>query len=231
MKITWYIGVVIGLCLISCSKYESPFDATTSKTVTGTIKDMERDRAIANLKVYVVRTYGCGTWFTGGTCSEVIDSTLTDSQGKYSITYQERIEGSGYSIVHDPISSCEDLFNSELIEQELRDQGRTITRNFNVWCPLVLKLELQIKNNENPPLLVYAYPEDPETFYFPDVEILKKETDTTVYLYTKPNTLTSLTAQYQLEDPNANFHFTHESFTVGIQDTLELSRVIDCNDF
>lgn len=139
--------------------------------------------------------------------------------------------GSGYSVVHNAIKSCEELYTSEAIERQPLIPGEINIRNFDVWCPLVLKLTLQIRNNENAPLLVHTYSDNPEMRSFPDVELTQSEIDTIVYLYTKPNSKTNLTFQYRLADPNANYHVTSEWFDVGIQDTLELSRIVDCNDF
>ena len=230
MRILASIYLSIGLIFISCSKYESPFEKTTITTIMGTIADIERNIPIDNHPVYVVRDYSCGTWFTAGRCSEVIDSAFTDSQGNYSLTFPMITLGSGYAITNPPLKNCGDFYFREVIDPQTLVPGQTNIRNYDMWCPVVLKLNVQVSNNENPPLLIYSYPDDPG-YNFPDVELHQVQTDTTIFLYTKPNVLTNLSFQYKVEDPNANYHFTDEWFDVGIQDTLELMRTVDCSSF
>ena len=215
--------------LSSCSVSEEL--KTTPTVIKGNVSDVERGLNIENFKIVFIRSWsGSTNWDLYGIDHEVIDSTLTDKNGNYSIVF-DFIPGQRYGF----------LFISEyygkpyFVDFEENNgpilEGEENIQNIDDWLPTSLKLNLRVRNNNNPNLGISGDTWPHGGYFFGGASIKEREIDTTVYLLAKPNAEMHLVFYYSTGNRNADAYKKNDFLTTTLQDTLELAYDLDCSTF
>ena len=220
---------------MSCEKSEENENIVTIATkVVGNVTDVTRGIAHQNFKVVVQQlTYDGGGWGGYGiTDVKRIDSTYTDSQGNYEIDFNYIQDAKyQYAIATDYVSVGDGPFVDYIDENATITSGITNTVNLDFWYASILKLYLSVSNNTYPPLRVSNDLVSGKYYSFMGAEIYEMQTNTVVYIPTKPNTQIELLFGYTTGFTNSDYHPKYEYITTGIQDTLSYSYVINCTTF
>lgn len=237
MKYYSSLAMIVGLLFLffACEKDEANDSVETISTkVVGNVADITRNIKHKDFKVVVQRvTYGGGGWSGYGITDVVrIDSTYTDSQGNYEIDFDYILDTKyQYHIATDFVSVGNGPFVDYIDEDATIYSGITNIINLDFWYASILKLELTVANNVYPPLGVSNNLVSGKYYSFMGAEIYEAQTDTVIYIPTKPNTEIELLFGYATGYSNSEYHPKYEYITTGIQDTLSYNFQIDCTTF
>lgn len=239
MKNYKFFAVIIGLLFLfnSCDKdNEDETIEIVSTKVVGIVSDVTRQIIHNNFKVTVRRyTYGCSSGFGGGcgvTDVNEVASTFTDSQGNYEIDFDYFLDTKySYQLDTDFVGVGDGPFVDYVNENARITSGITNTIDLDFWYASILKLDLNVSNNFYPPLRVSNKIVSGGFYFFSGDEIYASQTNTTVYIPTKPNSEVRLLFGYATGPSNDEYHPKYEYITTGIQDTIPLSFEIDCASF
>ncbi|WP_117883216.1 hypothetical protein [Aureibaculum luteum] len=219
--------ILLLFIVFSCSNDFNASSEKTETTVKGNVSDIERNFPIKNFKIVLLRVWDDWSVVQYAPGSEVIDSVRTDSFGNYSITFNF-IKGERYAFEKQYYGNpyyTESIGNTDIIE------GNINIRNINAWYPTVLKLNLNIHNNNYPAMRISSHILENNNSYFPTVDIFDSEIDTIAYIRSKPNSNVQLNFHYSTGYSNEDYHYLLKEFTTGLQDTISLSYKIDCSTF
>ncbi|MFD1614658.1 hypothetical protein [Gelatiniphilus marinus] len=226
-----YIGLLFASIFIFFSCYvddELESVKTTETIIKGHVSDIERNIDIEGFRIVLARIYYCRTsFFINGPCSEIIDTVYTDVNGLYSIKF-DFIHGEQYGFIKQYYGFP---YYYEFINPIEIEMGIENIRDIDAWYPTILKIELNVTNNNNPHLRLSNRIVDNKNFRFPTVGVFKKDIDTTVYQKTRPNSAIELMFYYSTGYSNADTYRRFENITTTLQDTINLSFKIDCSTF
>ncbi len=221
--------VFMSLVISSCELSESHTEAieTTETTVEGHVSDIERSIDIENFKVVLVRTWDDWSVVQYVLGIEIIDSVRTDAHGNYSMTF-DYIHGERYGFLKQYYGSP---YYIEFIQNRPINKGVTNIRNIDAWYPTILKIELNVTNNEYPHLRLSNKIIGNSNFHFATADIFETNIDTIVYQRTKPNSQVELNFHYSTGYTNDDYHYYLENVTTTLRDTINLLYNIDCSTF
>ena len=221
-------GFGIAFSTPSCEVPEAQLETieTTETTVKGQVSDIERNIDIENFKIELARVWDDTSVVQYALGTEIIDSVRTDANGNYSMTF-DYIHGERYTFMHQ--------YGIPYYYEPTRPiqitKGVVNVVNMDAWYPTILKLNLNVTNNEFPHLRVRNKIIGKENFHFPTAAIFETQIDTTVYLKTRPNSNVELMFYYSTDGSNGGTHRYFETITTTLQDTITLSYDIDCSSF
>ena len=196
-------------------------------TVKGSVSDVERNIPIENFKIVLLRVWDDWSVVQYAPSSEVIDSVRTDANGNYSITF-DFIKGERYSFQKQYYGSpyyTESTGNTNIVE------GNINIRNINAWYPTILKLNLNVTNNDYPAMRISSHVLENSSLHFATVDIFEQDLDTVAYIKSKPNSNVELNFHYSTGNSNGDYHSYIEEFVTSLQDTINLTYTIDCSTF
>jgi len=196
-------------------------------TIKGNVSDVERNFPIENFKIVLLRVWDDWSIVQYAPGSEVIDSVRTDANGDYAITF-DFIKGEKYGFRKQYYGSpyyTESIGNTTIVE------GTINVRNINAWYPTILKLNLNVTNNDYPAMRISSHVLENSHLGFATVDIFEQDVDTIAYIRSKPNSNIELDFHYSTGNSNADFHHYIEEFTTSLQDTINLSYTVDCSSF
>ncbi len=232
----FFVNFAIPICLVSifinCSPPENPIK-TTPTSVNGHVMDFERGFAHPNYKVVLTQlVFGGGGWSGYGYTGEHrIDSTYTNDQGYFEFNFNYDLDLKyKYTLRFDGLNSAEGPF-SDFLESYIIEPGDINTMDINHWLPNYLKLNLSVSNNFTQRLGITNTILNDNFYHFRGGQIFEEEIDTTIYLPNKPNADIRLNFYYSTGNSNSDAHRRFEFLSTTLQDTLELSFVIDCSLF
>jgi len=218
---------ILILNLTSCSKE----DVGVKTTLTGRVSDNIRGVNISNYKIVLVKTsQGCSN-FKCATRSEEVASTYTDSNGDYSITFNYKInDGEAYTLSEQYYGIPYEPEYSQYISIS---PGITNIININAWTPIELKLNVEVLNNTNNPLMIRNEIDNSNTTFMNTENIYEENINKTYTLRSKPNTDIKIFFWY-FEGGNGPTRILHQKtflYHTTLEDVNTLSYTIDCSTF
>ena len=217
------------LSILSCTDSEDQIPTI----IEGKARDVSRNIPSPGLKIYA-EGYSIGSTNFGGLAgisSIIVDSTVSDVSGNFELIFNGKSDltyGLSFDFFADKFG-----YYTDVIDDTLRIMpGMVNTRNIDAWKPIIIQLNLNILNNDDPNLLIsnQTWPED-NYFFGSAVIIQEREIDTTVYLPAKPNSEHRIRFNYNTGANNEIYHTRYEFLTTELQDTLKLDFIIDCSSF
>ena len=199
------VTIIFLVTVYSCKK-EIPANVVT--TVKGFVFDTVKNKRLSNAKVSI---YGCRQTTFKISCATLITSTRTNSNGDFNITFN----GDGKSLSFQAEVDYDENFDfSSTVKLQAGNTNdiRLTAREFNY-----LKTRLIISNNPFDTLVSLSR-NTRHIFY-------GQTLDTTIMNRILPNSLNSII--YTAWDKNVGkYRRLIDTFTVGIQDTINYTRTL-----
>ncbi len=169
----------LAFVFISCGNDPVSDEFEQVKTVVkGNVSDIQRNIDISNFAIKLVRSWSCGSLGGSGLCMEEVASVFTDELGNYEIEFNFIMDGKDYLFEKVYYG---DPYHTEFVKDYPPIiPGEENIRNIDAWRPVKIKLNLQIRNNNNPPLRTDNKIVESDYFDFPQVSIHEKNTDMVV---------------------------------------------------
>lgn len=220
---------ILWISILSCSDTEDQIVTI----IEGKASDLSRNIPSPGLKIYA-EGWSIGSTNIGGLAginSIIVDSAVSDVSGNFELMFNAKTEltyGLSFDVFTDKFG-----YYADVIADTMRVMpGMVNTINIDAWKPVIIQLNLNILNNDDPNLLIsnQTWPED-NYFFGSAVFIQEREIDTTVYLPAKPNSEHRIRFNYNTGAHNEIYHTRYEFLTTELQDTLKLDFIIDCSSF
>jgi hypothetical protein len=205
------------VCLFSSCRKDIPAGIKT--TITGLVFDDNKNQPVTNMSINIVE-YKNGIY--GPEPYRIIDSTISGFDGKYAITFTTTGKGIQYSISMSP-----GLNYLSYQSPNILPIGKDTTINFFAVKLSVLKADIQIQNNLNPPLRMY------DASYSSWVnEIYGTNIDTVVFLKVIPNRINNIAFNVTNTDSPLIYNVRIDTLNFsGFSDTFNLSFNLDPSTF
>ncbi|MHA7059919.1 hypothetical protein ACWGOQ_0022015 [Aquimarina sp. M1] len=219
--------IIIIQLLISCDTDDGQASVVT--TIKGRVYDVERNVNVEDFRI-VLGTVECKfVNFAYGCPSSPIDSVWTDTNGNYSITYNH-VLGKDHALLKQYYGTP---YYTEVIQKDSIIPGQENIKDIDAWYPVILELDLKIRNNDYEPLTIAngVIENDNISYLFGSQNVFEQEKDTLIYLRTKPNSDIEVRFTYATGYSNEDFHNYREVIQTGVEDTLRKSYLIDCSSF
>ncbi|MCF6308771.1 MAG: hypothetical protein L3J09_12585 [Flavobacteriaceae bacterium] len=227
MKNLFVLLLVLVLFACNISSEQNEINETVETTVKGNVSDVERNIQIENFKIVLVRVWDDWSGVQYFLNSEIIDSVRTDVNGDYSLTF-DYIKGERYLFQKQYYGSpyyTESIGNTDITE------GIINVRDMNAWYPTILKLNLNVTNNDYPAMRISSKVLSNSSLFFATIDVFEQNVDTIAFIKSKPNSDAELNFHYSTGNSNGDYHYYIERFTTSLQDTISLSYNIDCSTF
>jgi hypothetical protein len=137
--------VLLVLLSIFGSCEEEPFDAGIETTVFGRVYDTINEIPLKSIKIKIGESIRQGT-FSGTSYNFIgyLDSTITDNEGNYKITFETSGKGSIYDL---HISLKEDIAISS-IREVIKDENIGASEELNINALQLYPVNLKIKTTD-----------------------------------------------------------------------------------
>jgi hypothetical protein len=189
------------------------------------VRDVERNVDVRDFKIVVERTWEGWSVVQHAYFSEFVDSVRTDADGRYSVTFMG-IPGENYAVGVDDWTP----YQIEYLPHIPFVVGGENVLDMNAWLPVVIKLNLDVRNNNHPNLKIFS--EVIATHrYMGSASVFDQNINTVVYVGAKPNSEMELEFGYWTGNSNADFHSRREVVHTTLQDTISFNYVVDCSGF
>lgn len=169
-----YLLSFLLLTLVASCRKNIPEGIET--TITGKVYDPKTNKPIVGATVGV-QEYKRGTILYGPTFNGIIDSTRTDNDGNYKITFTTTGTGVEYHLSFGPGKN----YDPVTVPIKL-NVGKDTVINFLAFEIHTLKARVIVVNNYNPPLRVYTRLSTLETN-----QVLSTSADTTFFIKVLPD--------------------------------------------
>jgi len=227
---TIILGLVAIVSCISCKKENSNGIPTVLR---GHVADSIRGINISGYKIVLVKKVGsdCANWQCG-TIFENVAEAYTDNNGDYSITFNYKIEpGRGYYL-------AEQYYGVPYYHESSSGSGpivggATNIINMNVWKPVELKLNVQVMNNNIPPLHIRNELAATHHTFLNVENIYQQNINGTYVLRSRPNSEINIIFYYNVNyaSPNPIRHEKSIPYHTTLDSVVTLNYVIDCSTF
>lgn len=217
------------LHLASCSKEE---DIGVRTTIQGHVSDQIRGIQISGYKVVLVKGWQQCENFMCGYKSEEIAATHTDANGNYAITFNYKLkQGESYGLVKQ-YYGYENPYYSEFPTGTRIVAGAANTININAWKPVELRLNLEVVNNANPPLMVGNIIDESSNRFLNTENIYETNVTETYILRSKPDTDIKIIFWYQSgSNSSRRLYEKIIPYRTTAEAVNTLSYKIDCSTF
>lgn len=182
--------------------------------VSGSVIDTVKNKKLPNVKVYLV---GCVNSIPYGIfCYNKDDSTVTDGDGNFSLTYSSNIKRRGYVL---EISKDNNYSYNLHREYNFPNNGKDVilyTQELNL-------LRLNIKIDFNPYDTFYVIPEHGDY-----KQLIGRSIDTTILIKVLPNNTNMITYQIMSinKDSGAIYRRLRDTLQIGLTDITNYSKRI-----
>jgi hypothetical protein len=228
------LGLALMLNLFSCSKE----DIGVRTVIKGRVSDQIRGINISGYKICLVKSWRECENFMCGAKFEEIATTYTDENGNYTITFNHKLNaGESYGLLKQ-YYSYENPYHPEYTTGTGIAAGVTNTININAWKPVELRLNLEVVNNANAPLMVgnaidnSSTIDNSTTMLFNVENIYEQNITKTYVLRSRPNS--DIRILFWYHSGNNSSRRMYEK-TIPYRTTAEevntLSYKIDCSTF
>jgi hypothetical protein len=223
-------SLVATVSCISCKKENINGTPTVIK---GHVEDSIRGINISGYKVVLVKKIGteCAGWECG-TIFEKVGEAYTDNNGDYSITFNYKIEpGQDYYLEEQyygvPYYHESSSGSGPIVE------GATNIIDMNVWKPVELKLNIQVINNNIPPLMIRNELAATHQRLLNVENIYHQNINGTYVLRSRPNSEVNIIFYYTVNYASPT-PITHEKiipYHTTLDSMATLNYMIDCSTF
>ena len=183
------ILLLMAIINFSCSKEDVIEDPVVPTELKGHVSDNIRGLNISGYKIVLVKSWeSCSNWACGLTLQE-IGTAYTNVNGDYSIKFNYRLNpGESYGI-------SEQYYGFPYYPEYLASSsgggikaGQTNVININAFKPILLKLNLQVLNNNNAPLRVRNEIDNSTNSFLNTENIYEQNVTKTYFLNSRPDT-------------------------------------------
>ena len=224
------LALAVILSYTSCKK-ENIVDNGIPTTIKGHVEDPVRGTSIAGYKIVFEKKVGIssgGLMGMQGTTFEKVAEAYTDNNGDYSFTFNFKLEpGQGYHFVQQYYGLPyfpESIFGGPIVA------GTTNIINMTAWKPVELKLNVQVLNNNKPPLMIRNELASTHRTILNTENIYQQNTSGTYILRTRPNSDINIIFYYNV-DYSSPSHQKIIPYRSTLDSTTTLNYVIDCSTF
>lgn len=230
MKILF--GIILFQGLFSCSREEEKEDKGIATIVKGNVSDNIRNIKLVGYKIkFGISSSGCNNWGCGISTQEVA-TVITDENGDYSFAFDYKLkEGESYTF------ELDNQYHGANFHNQNNSSGGIIPGNTNViditaWKAIALKLNVTVKNNNNPPLII-SNEIGSDNSSFLNVENVYEQNSSKIYnLSTKPNSDIRIVFRYYTgTNPTPVMHQKVFYYHTTFDDVNSLDYTIDCSEF
>jgi len=226
-----FFGLVAIVVCMACKKENNSNGIPT--ILRGQVRDSIRGINVSGYKIVLIKEVGmdCAGWLCGTIFEKVAEAT-TDVNGDYSITFNYKIEpGQGYYLeeqyygipyYHESSSGSVPIVG-----------GVTNIINMNVWKPVELKLNVQVTNNNIPPLNVRNELASTHERLLNVESIYQQNMNGTYVLRSRPNSDVNIIFYYTVNyaSPTPTTHQKIMPYHTTLDSTVTLNYMIDCSTF
>ena len=227
-------SIILGLAaIVSCISCKKENSVGIPTVVRGHVQDSIRGISISGYKISLVKKVGttCAGWECV-TEYEDIATAYTDNNGDYSITFNYKTEsGQDYYLKEEYYGTP--YYHESSSGSGLIDGGVTNIRNMNVWKPVELKLNVQVINNNIPPLSVRNELAATHQRFLNVENIYQQNINGTYVLRSRPNSDVNIIFYYTVNyaSPTPTAHEKIIPYHTTLDSTVTLNYVIDCSTF
>ncbi|MBI5858770.1 MAG: hypothetical protein HZB42_14155 [Sphingobacteriales bacterium] len=228
--------LIVGLtALVSCMscKKENNTSNGVSTVIKGHVEDPIRGINISGYKIVLIKKVGmdCAGWLCG-TVFEKIAETYTDNNGDYLIKFNYKVEaGQDYYLE-------EQYYGTPYYHESSSGSGpivggATNIINMTAWKPVELKLNVQVMNNNIPPLNIRNELAATHQTLLNVESIYQQNINGTYILRSRPNSDISIIFYYTVNyaSPNPVTHQKIIPYRTTLDSTVTLNFMIDCSTF
>lgn len=220
--------LAVFLLLLGCARDDESI-ATQRTVIKGRVYDVARGININGATLIFKQTMDCSK---PGSCGFInikeLDTLKTDENGSYYGEY-DLVEG---QYIMEPQDFNGNPYFGEPITTDSIKLGKVNTIDFDAFYPVILKIDLKLINNKNPPLQIRNEITEYRSYLiFPSESLWEENTEQIIYLQTRPNTEIEIEFSYSTGNTNADFHSTIEALKTNSQDTVAINYSIDCSKF
>lgn len=219
-------GFVVLLTLASCSKE----DVGVQTILKGHVSDHIRGIDVSGYKIVLIKSWSSCENFMCGLRSEEVSTVYTDQKGEYSITFNYKLkEGETYTIAEQYYGSP---YYPEYFKRIEIIAGRTNIVDINAWRPIDLRLNVEVLNNINGPLMIRNEIDDGKSSFLNTENIYEENITKTYTLRSKPNTDIKIIFWYYTDNiTHTDLHQKTFLYRTTLDDVNTLSYTIDCSTF
>lgn len=221
------------LSLLSCTKkiVIGEKDNSIPTVLKGHVSDTVRGINISGCKITLEKSWPyCSNWICG-TKSEEVAAAYTDSNGNYSIAFNYKLnpresynlQEQYYGIAYypEPYSGLDTIV-----------AGKMNTRDIYVWRPIELRLDVDVLNNNKPPLMIRNELSNGNKTLFGTQNIYEQNIRKTYSLYSRPNSDIYIIFWYYTGSYSAPvLHQKKFAYHTTLANVTTLNYTIDCSTF
>lgn len=223
-----FLALIISF--LGCSEEAvEPIDQGKPTIIKGNVSDLIRGLPLDNYNVKLVKCKTtCANWMCGLSCNEV-STVKTNSEGNYEIQFNYKLnngESYGFQLYQNS------TYINEIQSSNGINSGQTNFININAWKPINLKLNINVTNNSNNPLMVGNFINNSSNLFLNSERIYEENITKTIYLRTKPNSVIKIVFWYHTgTNPTLIRHEKKFDYQTNLDDIIELNFDIDCSTF
>lgn len=222
------------LIAASCKK-ENITSNGVSTVIKGHVEDPIRGINISGYKIVLIKKVGIsygGLLGMEGTKFEKVAEAYTDNNGDYLITFNYKVEpGQGYYM-------AEQYYGTPYYHESSSGTGPIIGGDTNIinmtaWKPIELKLNVQVINNNIPPLNIRNELVATHERLLNVESIYQQNINGTYILRSRPNSEINIIFYYTVNyaSPNPVTHQKIIPYRTTLDSAVTLNFMIDCSTF
>ena len=219
---------------LSCKK-ENINDNGVPTIIKGHVEDPIRGIGISGYKIVFTKKVGIssgGLMGMQGTTWEQAAEAYTDSNGDYSMSFNYKLEpGQDYYY-------AEQYYGIPYYHESTSGTGPIVAGatnivNVSAWKPVELKLNVQVINNNNPPLIIRNELTVSQKTILNVENIYQQNIHGTYNLRSRPNSDINIIFFYNVNSnsPNPVTHQKIIPYHTTLDSTQTLTYIIDCSTF
>ena len=233
-SIILFVGLVAAISCPSCKKSNINNEGIPT-VLKGHVEDPIRGINISGYKVVLIKEVGIssgGLLGMQGTTFENVAEVYTDNNGDYSMTFNYKLEpGQGYYM-------AEQYYGLPYYHESSSGSGPIVSGatniiNMTAWKPIELKLNVQVINNNIPPLIIRNELAATHKTFSNVENIYQQNTSGTYILRSRPNSDINIIFFYNVNynSPNPVIHQKVIPYHTTLDSTQTLNYLIDCSTF
>lgn len=228
-----FLSFTLILGLLSCSKKMDidEKDSGIPTVLKGHISDTIRGINISGCKITLVKSWPyCSNWMCG-TKSEEVTTAYTDSNGDYSIAFNYKLNpGESYNLQEQYYGT--QYYPESYSGSDTIVAGKMNIRDIYVWRPIELRLNVDVLNNNKPPLMIGNGLSNSNKTLFGTQNIYQQNITKTYSLYSRPNSDIYIIFWYYTGSYSAPvLHQKKFAYRTTLNDVITLDYTIDCSTF
>lgn len=235
------LSICISFCFNSCIEEEIKLDDIQGyydsqigipTEVKGNIRDDVRLINVSDYEIKIMKRFvkckECSSYSYG----IEVGSVFSDADGNYSFKFNHFLTRNEFNVIY-YVQIIEGNNAAKILSENKINIGQISTINYNLIKPVILKLNIQVLNNLNPPLRAsnYALNFLPyQRTYFANQTISQQNGNIVRTMYATPGFQTKIEFWYSAES-DFSFHTKVFQYLPTTAPESELNYTIDCATF